>query len=92
MADTNVVALKKVAAKICPEGTTITGDTIAEVIACIEAHYVAPTGATKLSELTNDTGFITEDDVPKIPDAPLVPGDYKLSVDSDGNATWVAIE
>lgn len=87
-----VEKLKKLAAKICPEGTTISGNTVSEVIACIEKHYVAPTGATKLSELTNDTGFITAADVPAIPDAPTAAGSYKLVVDAEGHASWVAIE
>lgn len=90
--DRKVKQLKKLAAKICPEGTTITGDTITEVLACINKHYIAPPASTKLSELTNDAGFITASAVPAIPSAPNAAGEYKLVVDSEGVATWTAIE
>lgn len=41
--DTNVKRLRDLAAKICPEGTEIHGDTVAEVLACINTHYKPPT-------------------------------------------------
>lgn len=87
MRKTIVQELRELGAKVCPQGTAITGETASEVIHCIATHFERGTSATKLSELENDTGFITEDDVPAIPDAPEEDGDYKLVIAS-GVASW----
>lgn len=63
MENTKVDILKDLCLKVT--GVASTGDTIVEVLEDIYANYNSDGSIpTKVSQLTNDSGFITESDIP----------------------------